>query len=59
MTGPNARATFEVPSCCTANSAVRIASVIGTTYEPSAGAATSSPSTAERTEIAGVIIPSP
>ena len=35
------------------------ASVTGTTYGLSAGAATSRPSTAPSTEIAGVITPSP
>ena len=41
------------------NSTVMIMSVIGTTIDSSDGAATSSPSTAESTEIAGVIMPSP
>ena len=38
---------------------VRITSAIGTTSECSDGSTTSIPSTAESTEIAGVIIPSP
>ena len=33
--------------------------VNGSTIEPNGGAATFTPSTADRTEIAGVIIPSP
>ena len=59
MTGPKARPTAPVPKRWTANSTVRMTSVIGTTRLSSEGAATSRPSTAERTEIAGVIIPSP
>ena len=41
------------------NSAVRIASAIGTTTDSSEGDTTSMPSTDDSTEIAGVIIPSP
>ncbi len=41
------------------NSAIRIASEIGTTRWARLGVATLSPSTAEITEIAGVIMPSP
>ena len=48
-----------VPKRWTENSAIRIASVIGMTKSFSPGAATSSPSTADSTEMAGVIIPSP
>ena len=59
MTGPNSRPTTPVPKRWIANSPVRITSVIGTTSESSAGSTTSIPSTAESTEIAGVIIPSP
>jgi hypothetical protein len=57
--GPNDTPTFAVPWRWIANSAIRIPIVIGTTYGLNAGVATSSPSTAERTEIAGVIAPSP
>ncbi len=42
-----------------ANNAVKIVSVSGKTTCSRLGEMTSSPSTAERTEIAGVIIPSP
>ena len=59
MIGPNARPTAPVPKRWIANSTVRMTSVIGTTRFFSDGAATSRPSTAESTEIAGVIIPSP
>ena len=56
---PNRRPTAPVPKRWIANSTVRITSVIGTTSVSSAAPTTSRPSTAERTEIAGVIIPSP
>ena len=59
MTGPKTRPTTCVPHRCTKNSAVRIAIEIGTTSEFSFGAAISSPSTADRTEIAGVMTLSP
>ena len=59
MTGPNSRPTAPVPKRWMANSTVRIASAIGTTSESSDGATTSRPSTADSTEIAGVIMPSP
>ena len=59
ITGPNRRPTAPVPKRWIANSTVRIASAIGTTSESSDGDTTSSPSTAESTEIAGVIMPSP
>jgi len=42
-----------------AKSAVSKMAVIGTTYGENAGVATSSPSTADSTLIAGVIMPSP
>ncbi len=41
------------------NSPIRIVTVIGTTYGVNNGVATSRPSTAPSTEIAGVIMPSP
>jgi hypothetical protein len=41
------------------NSSAITATVMGNTSEPRLGAATLSPSTAESTEMAGVIIPSP
>ena len=57
--GPNSFATLPVPKRCTANSATRITSVIGTMYSSNAGVATLRPSTAESTEIAGVMMASP
>ena len=59
MIGPNRRPTVAVPSRCSMNSTTRIAEAIGTTRCSSDGAATSTPSTADSTEIAGVIMPSP
>ena len=59
MIGPNARPTAPVPKRWIANSIVRMTRVIGTTRCSREGAATFRPSTADRTEIAGVIIPSP
>ena len=57
--GPNARPMPPVPRRCTANSTVSTTSVTGSTTPCMRGAATSSPSTADSTEIAGVITPSP
>ncbi len=59
VAGPKTAPTPAVPRRCTAKRAVRIATVIGSTQNSSRGAATSSPSTALSTEIAGVITPSP
>jgi len=59
ITGPNSRPTAPVPKRWMRNSTVMIAIVISTTNDSSAGAATFRPSTADSTEIAGVIIPSP
>src|SRR4051794_38826139 len=59
ITGPNSRPTAPVPKRWIPNSTVMITSVIGTTSDSNDGAATSSPSTADSTEIAGVIMPSP
>ena len=59
MIGPNSRPTAPVPKRWIANRTVRITSVSGTTRWSSPGATTSMPSTADSTEIAGVIIPSP
>ena len=59
ITGPNSRPTVAVPNRCNANSATRIASDTGTTYAFNAGVATSRPSIAPSTEIAGVITLSP
>ena len=57
--GPNKAATFAVPRDCTENSAIRITTVIGTTYSSNAGVATFKPSTADSTDSAGVMIASP
>src|SRR3954469_25286080 len=59
ITGPNADATRAVPLLCTENSTTRMNSVSGTTKCSSAGAASLRPSTADNTEIAGVIMESP
>jgi hypothetical protein len=48
-----------VPKRWIANSPARMASAIGTTSVSIEGETTSRPSTAESTEIAGVIMPSP
>ncbi len=57
--GPKAVPTRAVPKRWNMNSPKRITSVIGTTRWTSAGLPTSSPSTALRTEMAGVMTPSP
>jgi hypothetical protein len=59
ITGPNNRPTVAVPRLWTRNNATRITAAIGTTRCSSDGWTTSRPSTAESTEIAGVIIESP
>ena len=59
MTGPNSLPTVLVPRFCIENSAMITTTVIGITYGCSDGAAISKPSTADSTEIAGVITPSP
>ena len=59
ITGPKSLPTSPVPKRCSANSATSTATVIGTTRSPMPGVATFSPSTAESTEMAGVITPSP
>ena len=59
MTGPNSVPTPAVPRFWRANRSRSRAAAIGTTHGASPGAATSSPSTAASTEIAGVITPSP
>ena len=59
MIGPNTRPTVAVPTRCTRNSPTMIAAVMGTTRCSSDGEATSTPSTADSTEIAGVIMLSP
>ena len=59
MIGPNALPTAAVPKRCTEKRPTKIATVLGTTHSCSPGLAISSPSTALRTLIAGVIAPSP
>ena len=59
MIGPKKAATLAVPRDWTANSAIRITTVIGTTKSSNAGVATFRPSIAESTEIAGVMMASP
>ena len=59
ITGPNSRPTAAVPSRWVANRTTMITAVIGTIRCPSDGSTTLSPSTAESTEIAGVIMLSP
>src|SRR5262250_815439 len=59
MTGPNSRPTAPVPSRCSTNRATMITAVIGTTSSATDGAATLTPSIAESTEIAGVMMLSP
>lgn len=59
ITGPNTRPTAAVPRRCTRNSSTMINAAIGTTSPSSDGSTTLSPSTADSTEIAGVIMLSP
>ena len=55
----NTRAIPAVPRRCTANNPTRMTTDTGITHAENAEVATSNPSTADRTEIAGVINPSP
>ena len=59
MIGPKAAPMRAVPSGCTANSPARMTTAHGSTYCSKLGAAMLRPSSAESTEIAGVIAPSP
>ena len=59
ITGPNTRPTLRVPRHCIANSITITTTQIGSTYCCNSGAETSRPSTADSTDIAGVITPSP
>ena len=59
MTGPKRRPHGARPRRCSRNNPSSTAQVSGTTTGRKAGAAVSSPSTALRTEIDGVIMPSP
>ena len=57
--GPKNLPMPAVPRFCTQNSTNRITSVSGITAFLNAGETTSSPSTADSTEMAGVMTPSP
>ena len=59
MMGPKTFPIFDVPLRWARKSAVRIARATGTTYVAMVGKATSRPSTAESTEMAGVMTESP
>ena len=59
MMGPNTRPTLPVPRHCMANSATITTAEIGRTNSCARGVTISSPSTADSTEIAGVMTPSP
>ena len=59
ITQPNMPPTRAVPKRWSANSAVMMTKLIGTTAFASAGTANCTPSTAPSTEIAGVMMPSP
>ena len=59
ITGPNSLPTQPVPSRCSRNRPIRITAVMGSTMLPTDGAATCTPSIAESTEMAGVIMLSP
>ena len=56
ITGPNSRPTRAVPTRWAVNRTTMITSVIGMTSSPRLGSTTRRPSTAESTEIAGVIM---
>ena len=57
--GPNSTPTAPVPSRWARNRRISTSSEIGITFEERLGEATFRPSTADMTEIAGVIMPSP
>ena len=59
MMGPKAFPIRSVPNRCTANSDVRMTTVMGTMYCATLGTAISSPSMAPNTLMAGVMMPSP
>ena len=59
MMGPKKCPIAAVPLDWIANSASRIATAAGTTYGCKAGVAMLTPSSADSTEMAGVIAPSP
>ena len=59
ITGPNTRPTLPVPCRCARKSPSRIRRVSGSTARVNASDTTESPSTADSTEMAGVITLSP
>ena len=59
MTGPKTFPIPAVPRRCAMKSVMRMRTAMGTTYCRNAGVATSMPSSAPRTDTAGVITPSP
>ena len=59
MMGPNTTATVAVPRLCAANSSTRITLLIGTIHGSRSGAKSLRPSTADSTEMAGVMTASP
>ena len=59
ITGPNRPPIRLVPQRCAANSSVKTMAAIGSTSRVKLGEVVSSPSTADRTEIAGVMTLSP
>ena len=59
VTGPNTFDTPPVPNRCTLNTPMMSTTVIGTIHRLRSGATICSPSTADSTEIAGVMMASP
>ncbi|CAB5026718.1 unannotated protein [freshwater metagenome] len=59
MIGPNTLPMLAVPRRCTANRPMMMTTAIGTTQSSRRSVLTLVPSTADNTEMAGVIMPSP
>ena len=59
ITGPKSRPTLAVPNFWVAKRSTMITAVTGTTKRSKDGSTSSMPSTADSTETAGVIMPSP
>jgi hypothetical protein len=59
ITGPNKAPTFAVPRAWMANRQIRMTTAIGITQGSKPGCTVVRPSTAESTEMAGVIMLSP
>ena len=59
ITGPNSLPNLWVPLLCIRNSPIRIATTNGTTIGAKRGVSTVRPSTADKTVMAGVSMPSP